>query len=140
MCGSLLCCQAAVFRPIASPRPVQHDVMIMLLSVDNAAVADAHAFCLPPLQEMTRISASRKELSDEVTSAKAQLKNRAKVRYVVLITPNQPRFSTPVYVRLTLGGDHFCKRMTRLNLVLVSVVVGVVGMPTCANPEVYESK
>ncbi|CAM9105718.1 unnamed protein product, partial [Laminaria digitata] len=32
------------------------------------------------IQEMTRISASRKELSDEVTSAKAQLKNRAKVR------------------------------------------------------------
>lgn len=31
---------------------------------------------------MSRISASRKELSDEVTCAKAQLKNRAKVRSV----------------------------------------------------------
>lgn len=36
------------------------------------------------MQEMARISASRKELSDEVTSTKAQLKNRAKVRCDIL--------------------------------------------------------
>ena len=60
----------------------------------------AHA-CLAtlPWQEMTRISASRKELSDEVTSAKAQLKNRAKVRYHPQPSPVRARLCLLVLMR-----------------------------------------
>lgn len=61
---------------------MQHAVVSAFGSDGNAAVTAVHACLVIYLvQEMTRISASRKELSDEVTSAKAQLKNRAKVRY-----------------------------------------------------------
>ncbi|CAM9532499.1 unnamed protein product [Ectocarpus sp. 12 AP-2014] len=56
------------------------DALQSELNTTLAAYAQSKEGNQKLVQEMTRISASRKELSDEVTSTKAQLKNRAKVR------------------------------------------------------------
>eukprot|EP00903_Cladosiphon_okamuranus_P010342 g9785.t1 len=56
------------------------DALQSELNTTLAAYAQSKEGNQKLIQEMARISASRKELSDEVTSTKAQLKNRAKVR------------------------------------------------------------
>lgn len=70
---------ADALRQLEGSKAVE-DALQSELNTTLAAYAQSKEGNQKLIQEMTRISASRKELSDEVTSAKAQLKNRAKVR------------------------------------------------------------
>lgn len=78
---------------------------------------------------MTRLTSSHKDLSDEVTSAKAQLKNRAQVRYGDIALDCFCCLFFRDGVRLSVGSSSSWLRAALYEMLLTYPLLA--GMPSC---------